>query len=309
MGNAGQTCFVIMPFAVRDVDRPRYPDKNHWSEVYEGLIAPAVKEAGLRPERDDYDFTARQVTEGIWRKIEQAKIILCDLSSHNPNVHLELGWAMRAEKLIVLIKDDVTEFSFDLNQHATREYLHTLQPSSLKKSIAEIAQVISATLDAGVQSSTIGRLRTAERATELALGSVEVTLLQQVLAELQSLRSGSPATPTRGVGSTIGLGVAPSELPVALIGSTWRKTGGLEEILFAPRGLFWYHSVGSTEWLENDYRLSSDWRTVDLTWRHDGYVGRCRFDEQYSHFTEQDGIVWWLVAKEPFRHPSFGPVR
>ena len=50
-----KTCFVIMPFTVRDIDRERYVDPNHWNEVYEGLILPAIEEAGLQADRDDAD--------------------------------------------------------------------------------------------------------------------------------------------------------------------------------------------------------------------------------------------------------------
>ena len=106
-------CFVVMPFALKDVDKPRYDDPNHWAEVYEGLIAPALQKAQVSYERDDKDLGARLIVESLLNKIEQADIILCDLSSHNPNVFLELGWALRADKPYVLIKDDLTDFTFD----------------------------------------------------------------------------------------------------------------------------------------------------------------------------------------------------
>src|SRR4051794_31127140 len=100
-----KTCFTIMPFTVRKPDLDRYDnDTNHWNEVYAGLIVPAVKKTGLVCLRDDEDVSARLITEDIWRKIEQAEVILCDLSAGNPNVYLELGWAMRADKRFVLIK-------------------------------------------------------------------------------------------------------------------------------------------------------------------------------------------------------------
>ena len=91
------SCFVMMPFSVREKDMDTYDgDQNHWLEVYEGLIRPAVKQAGLVPVRDDEDYSSRVVTDQIWSKIEHAEIILADISSSNPNVFLELGWALRA---------------------------------------------------------------------------------------------------------------------------------------------------------------------------------------------------------------------
>lgn len=140
-------CFVLMPFSVRDFDLPKYnSDKNHWNEVYRGLIIPSVIEAGLQCERDDDDISSRLIAENVWRKIEEADVVLCDLSALNPNVHLELGWALRSDKRCVLIKDDITDFNFDLNQYYTHEYSHYLQPLSLSESIKKLANVIKATL-------------------------------------------------------------------------------------------------------------------------------------------------------------------
>ena len=109
-----------MRFSVRADDLQRYgSDTTHWSEVSQGLIVPAVREAGLACERDDEDAASRLIAENIWHKLEDADVVLCDLSAHNPNLYLELGWALRADKRFVLIKDDLTDFNFDLNQFYT----------------------------------------------------------------------------------------------------------------------------------------------------------------------------------------------
>lgn len=140
-------CFVIMPFTVKKVDEPRYPDPNHWNEVYEGLIIPAVGSAGLQCERDDSDTASRLIAESILEKIEQANLILCDLSSHNANVFLELGWALRADKPFILIKDDLTDYAFDLNQQYIFNYSHSLQPIILREEISRLTATIGRTLN------------------------------------------------------------------------------------------------------------------------------------------------------------------
>ena len=66
-------CFVLKPFSVRDEDLPKYGDRNHWTEVYGGLIRPAVEGCGgLVCERDDIDVGSRAIVEGIFTKIEHA---------------------------------------------------------------------------------------------------------------------------------------------------------------------------------------------------------------------------------------------
>jgi hypothetical protein len=82
-----------MPFTVIDEDLPKYGDKNHWSEVYEGLILRAVEQVpDLICERDDIDMSSRAIVESIFAKIERADLILWDISGFNPNVLFELGW-------------------------------------------------------------------------------------------------------------------------------------------------------------------------------------------------------------------------
>jgi hypothetical protein len=302
-------CFAIMPFTVREADLAKYQnDPDHWREVYQGLIVPAIKQAGLQVQRDDEDYSTRLVGEGIWSKIEHADLILCDLSSHNPNVHLELGWAMRADKRIVLIKDDVTAFNFDLNQYYTYEYSSRLQPTILHSSISDLAKVILSTLKDDVSNySMISKLALRQRAVDAASdGSIEVELLQELLSEVHLLkRQPLKEQVSYDDGATVFLDVPHvSKLPEKLEGSTWRKKNGLEEIFFVSDKLFVYSSVGTQQWWTNDVSFDGSGSMV-LRWRQDGFKSYCRFDPMYSQFTEQNGERWLLVAREPYIHPSF----
>jgi hypothetical protein len=170
-------------------------DRNHWSEVYEGLIVPAAKQAQLLAERDDEDSKSRLITDGIWRKIGDADLILCDLSAGNPNVFLELGWALRADKQFVLIKDQLTPYNFDLNQFYTYTYSHQLQPSQLRKSINELAEVMKSTLaDTEKQYSMVRKMSLQTSLSHAASqGDLVAQYLQELLSEVRGLRS--PASP------------------------------------------------------------------------------------------------------------------
>ncbi len=303
-------CFAIMPFRVRDEDLPEYQqDSNHWQEVYQGLIAPAIVEAGLLAQRDDDDYSTRLVGEGIWSKIEDADLVLCDMSSHNPNVHLELGWALRADKKLVLIKDDVTAFNFDLNQYYTHEYSSKLLPTALAESVKGLSRVIKATLSDDVANySMVAKLALQKRAAAAASdGSLEVELLQEVLGEVRSFRrSGAGAAASVKEVSRVYLDIQGfSDLPERIVGTTWRKRNGLEEILFVSGDTFAYTSVGRGEWLANEVKFNTKSRTMELIWGHDHYHSTCIFDNSYSQFFEANKEGWFLIAKEPFVHPSF----
>jgi hypothetical protein len=144
-GHPMSTCLVIMPFKVRDTDRKRYPE-NHWKEVYAGILRPAVEAAGMVCHRDDDDFSSRPIALNIWKKIDEADIVLCDVSSCNPNVFIELGWALRAERPYVIAMDDITEAPFDVGDFNRFHYHHDLRPLALSEDIPRLARMLNDTL-------------------------------------------------------------------------------------------------------------------------------------------------------------------
>jgi len=139
------SCLVVMPFALRDSDRRHYPE-NHWKEVYSGFLRPAVVAAGLECHRDDDDLSSRPISLNIWKKIEEADVVLCDVSSSNSNVFIELGWALRAEKPYVIVMDELTKAPFDVADFNRFHYDHALRPLALNEQIPRLARMLTETL-------------------------------------------------------------------------------------------------------------------------------------------------------------------
>jgi hypothetical protein len=190
-------CFVLMPFSVRDQDLPTYGDRNHWTEVYEGLIRPAVERCdGLICERDDIDVGSRAIVESIVTKIENAHLIVCDVSSFNPNVLFELGWTLRADRPYVLIKDDSTDFPFDLAQQYACTYEHRLQPIGLQKDVEALSRALTATLsDPERRYSFVRHVELSLRAVAAAsAGNVEANLLLDIRKTLESFGARDTST-------------------------------------------------------------------------------------------------------------------
>lgn len=313
MSNTLKKCFTIMPFTVRDSDLPHYyNDSNHWGEVYQGLIVPAVREVGLQCERDDEDAATRLITENIWRKIEEADIILCDLSAHNPNVYLELGWALRADKRFVLVKDDLTQFNFDLSQFYTYQYSHRLQPTPLKRSIGELAEVIKTTLaDENRRYSIVHKLSIQMQAVKaISEGNVEVSLLKELIAEVRSSfgshrRGLQPWDIPRFSFSNI---KTQDDLGKMLIGTTWRKKNNVEHVIFDDDQTFYNNHAGHPTWRKNSYTVDEQLGSITVIWSVDGMRTQCRFNEQFNEFVEManpnDGL-WSIIATK--RHtPAWG---
>ncbi len=71
-------CFTIMPYGL-------WQDK-----YYVNVFKPAIEAAGLVPHRADDLYRPGAIINDIWMYTKQARIILADLSSKNPNVLYEL---------------------------------------------------------------------------------------------------------------------------------------------------------------------------------------------------------------------------
>lgn len=134
------TCFVIMPIADRDPYQ-----KGHFKRIYDHLITPACKMAGFKSERADDIGKADYIILTILRKIIESDMVICDLSSHNPNVMYELGIRQAFNKPVVLIKDQNTGGIFDIDGIRYITYQNSLIIDEAQKAQQEIAQSLQAT--------------------------------------------------------------------------------------------------------------------------------------------------------------------
>lgn len=83
--------FVIMPF------------REPFDTLYRDVILPIGKDAGFDVNRVDEIFTPGIILSDIQQQIEQAHAVVADISSHNPNVFYELGYAHALKKPAVLL--------------------------------------------------------------------------------------------------------------------------------------------------------------------------------------------------------------
>ena len=91
MGQQRPICFVIQPF-----------DKGRFDKRYEDALEPALAEAGLDAYRVDDDPNAEVLIDAIEKGIRRAPICLADVTTDNPNVWYELGFAYAAGKPMIL---------------------------------------------------------------------------------------------------------------------------------------------------------------------------------------------------------------
>lgn len=124
MAMTDKKCFIIMPISTPPELISDYKDYNdHFLRVMEYLFIPAIKEAGFEP--------IKPITKGsdiihglIISNLESSDLVLCDMSTKNPNVFFELGIRTALNKPVCLVKDPfLKKVPFDTALINYHEYL------------------------------------------------------------------------------------------------------------------------------------------------------------------------------------------
>lgn len=81
-------CFVLMPFGTKTDSNGLVID---FDAVYQQLIAPAIRDAGLEPLRADEEMTGGIIHKPMFERLVLCEYAVADLTTANPNVFYELG--------------------------------------------------------------------------------------------------------------------------------------------------------------------------------------------------------------------------
>jgi hypothetical protein len=102
MTDKQKAAFVLMPFS--------YPFRDYYENIYE----PALNAADYHVSKADDIFASRPIMADIISSIQEADIILCEMSGRNPNVFYELGIAHSMQKKVILVSSVENDIPFDL---------------------------------------------------------------------------------------------------------------------------------------------------------------------------------------------------
>lgn len=133
-------CFIIMPIA----DRDGY-DKGHFTRVYDDIIKPACKLAGMKPIRADEVKQTNLIHLDILNKTVQSPMAICDISSHNANVMFELGIRQAFDMPVTLIQEQGTGSIFDINGLRYTEYRSEMKYRDVMEAQKAIAKALMET--------------------------------------------------------------------------------------------------------------------------------------------------------------------
>jgi hypothetical protein len=142
------TCFVIQPF-----------DKGQYDKRYKDLLEPAIRDAGLTPYRVDEDPSVVIPIDDIENKIRESEICLADVTTNNPNIWYEVGFAIANGKPVVFICLDPRPepYPFDVRHRHVISY-STQSPSDFDKLKKEVTTRLKAQAKKAEELQTVATL-------------------------------------------------------------------------------------------------------------------------------------------------------
>jgi hypothetical protein len=195
-GGERRTCFVVMPVTTPAPYADDLRDPDHFGHVLAHLFAPALEQAG-------YDVIppkalgAALIHAEIIRHLEQADLVLADLSAHNANVFFELGIRTSLDRPVVLVRDARTAtIPFDLGTINVLTYDESLPPWKLEEEVKRLAEHVGSVPADGDSGNDMWRyFGLTRRGDPAQAGGVEAKV-DLLLAEVTRLRL-LPAAPRR----------------------------------------------------------------------------------------------------------------
>ena len=174
-------CFVIQPF-----------DRGKFDKRFDDVFAPAIEEAGLEPYRVDRDPGVTIPIEQIATQIAAADACLCDITTDNPNVWFELGYAIASQREVVLICADERKvaFPFDVQHRAIIKYT-TESPSDFHKLKEQVRDRLVAMMQKRTALEAVGAITSV--ATLEGLEQFEIAALIAVAQQMDHPDDGASA--------------------------------------------------------------------------------------------------------------------
>ncbi|TKC57615.1 RNA helicase [Pedobacter hiemivivus] len=135
------TCGIIMPISLIDNCSP-----EHWADVL-GILKDVCITNNFIPnlvsDADDIGVIHNRIIENIY----SSDIVICDVSCKNANVMFELGMRLAFDKPTIIIKDDLTGYSFDTSLIEHLEYPRDLRFTSINKFKDSLGKKLIATFE------------------------------------------------------------------------------------------------------------------------------------------------------------------
>jgi hypothetical protein len=104
---------VDRAFIIQQVGAKDSSERKRADEIYDYIIVPALKGAGLEPYRADLDLSPGAITTKMLSELLSARIVIADLTGRNPNVFYEHGITHSFARPLISLADSSRTLPFD----------------------------------------------------------------------------------------------------------------------------------------------------------------------------------------------------
>ncbi len=176
-------CGIVMPISAADGCT-----EQHWLDV-RSILFETVESAGFNPflvsDADDVGIIQKRIIQNLY----QNPIVICDVSGKNPNVMFELGMRLAFDKPTIIVKDDITAYSFDTAPIEHLTYPRDLRFNTIIKFRDELKNKIIATYESSNRNPNYTTfLKNFGTFTVPILETTEVSKEDYIVSEISELR-------------------------------------------------------------------------------------------------------------------------
>jgi hypothetical protein len=165
-------------------------DRSVFDKRYDDVFEPAIQDAGLEPYRVDRDPSVSIPIDEIESGIRRSEICLAEITTNNPNVWFELGFAIAVPKEVVLICSDERKekFPFDVQHRSIIKY-KTESPQDFQKLRKDISKRIKAVLKKQEEIGKASRISPVQETKGLTQHEIValVTVMQNSFISLEGV--------------------------------------------------------------------------------------------------------------------------
>ncbi len=120
-------------------------EKSHWDRV-RTVLDEAIIDAGYTPRLVSESENIGVIHARIVQNLYDDPIVVCDVSGKNANVMFELGLRLAFNKPTIVIKDDLTDYSFDTSPIDHINYRADLRFDDVREFKKKLSAVIVGTV-------------------------------------------------------------------------------------------------------------------------------------------------------------------
>lgn len=185
-------CFVVCPIGEEGTEIRITSDK-----LLKYIIAPVCEMCGFEAERIDKRNDANSITQSIIEALDNADLVIADITGHNPNVFYEMGYRARTKKPMIHLRRKGENLPFDITAIRIFEYDLTDLDS-----VEEIKDRLKKTIES-FQYNEPANEDTQEDASSENVPSAIMPLLYQILDTMGELKNEVKNFSTETIGTVI----------------------------------------------------------------------------------------------------------